>query len=107
MSTIRLRKVHCSECGYVVRMSRTWIAVGLPNCPNPACLAFGAPLECADPADAVECGLLSLDDLPRPIRTQICKANGWEDAIVRTNRAQEPGFGAGRKRRRPVAEMPF
>lgn len=82
-ATTRLRKVECTGCGYVVRMSRSWMAVGLPTCPNPAC--DGGQMSCADPGDAVELGYLSLDDLPRTVRTAICRANGWEDDIIRTS----------------------
>lgn len=28
----RLRKAECAGCGYVVRVSREWIAKGLPTC---------------------------------------------------------------------------
>lgn len=61
---------------------------------------------CANPADAIECGLMSLDDLPRSLRTQVCRDNGWDDEIVRTSPSQAPGA------RRPIriaapAAMPF
>lgn len=29
-----------------------------------------------------------MDDVPRTIWTEICRENGWEDSIIRTNRAQ-------------------
>lgn len=32
VKTSRMRKCECA-CGYVVRISRRWIAVGLPTCP--------------------------------------------------------------------------
>lgn len=31
--TTRLRKAECPSCSYVVRISREWIAKGLPSCP--------------------------------------------------------------------------
>lgn len=89
MKTMRLRKVHCAPasggCGYVIRLSRKMIEIGVPACPNPDCGHHGQPMSCANPADAVECGLMSLDDLPRTVRTQICRDNGWEDQIIRTS----------------------
>ena len=103
-ATTRLRKVSCEECGYTVRMARSWIAVALPSCPNPDCGAYGAPMACADPADAIELGLLDKTDLPRKAWTEICRANGWEDEIIRTSpgprrapkRCEHPGCGAFR-----------
>lgn len=90
-ATQRLRKVHCSTCGYLFYASRKVIAVGLPNCPNHDCASFGEQLECADIGDAIETGLRTLDELPRAERTRICHERGWQDAIIRTNAAQEPG----------------
>src|SRR5689334_6175126 len=45
-ATTRWRKVECSSCGCVVRMSRAWIAQGLPTC------ACGSPMSCPDIEDA-------------------------------------------------------
>lgn len=33
VATTRMRKVECVCCGYTVRVSRRWMAVGLPVCP--------------------------------------------------------------------------
>lgn len=30
----RLIKAHCPHCGYVVRVTRTWLLVGAPICPT-------------------------------------------------------------------------
>jgi hypothetical protein len=30
----RMIKCECEECGYTVRMTRKWLAVGVPNCPQ-------------------------------------------------------------------------
>lgn len=40
----RLKRISCPRCGYVVRTSRKWIAVGLPTCP------CGTPMEVTDPS---------------------------------------------------------
>jgi hypothetical protein len=32
-ATTRQRKVTCPDCGYTVRMARSWMQVGLPTCP--------------------------------------------------------------------------
>jgi hypothetical protein len=32
-TTCRMRKAECRGCGYTVRLSREWIAKGLPVCP--------------------------------------------------------------------------
>ena len=29
--------VMCDECGYKLRSTRMWFAIGIPKCPNPAC----------------------------------------------------------------------
>src|SRR6058998_2612709 len=39
-STCRLRKAECRGCGYVIRLTREWIARGLPVCP------CGEQMEC-------------------------------------------------------------
>lgn len=101
MNGKRIRRCACASCGYIARISRADLTRGLLSC----CCGAGELRPC-DPADQIELGLLSLDDLPRRVRTQLCKRMGWEDEIVRTNRAQMPGFGRGRKRPRPP-EMPF
>lgn len=80
------------------------IEIGLPSCPNPDCRAHNVPMVCSNPADAVECGLMSLDDLPRVVRTQVCRDNGWEDSIIRTS----PGRRARPKIAPVVADaIPF
>jgi hypothetical protein len=80
--TTRWRKVWCLDCGYTLRLSRMWMQKGLPLCPNPHCISHGQTMTCADPADAVELGLLDLNDLGRE-RTAVCRRNGWHDSIVR------------------------
>jgi hypothetical protein len=37
----RMIKCECSECGYVVRTSKKWIELAVPNCPNPECANSG------------------------------------------------------------------
>src|SRR3954447_12472537 len=32
-STCRMRKAECRGCGYVIRVTATWMAKGLPSCP--------------------------------------------------------------------------
>lgn len=44
----RLKKAHCPACGYTVRITRKWIEVAVPSCPNPGCEKHGADLEVAD-----------------------------------------------------------
>ncbi len=102
MKTTRLRKVHCPTCGCIARMSRA--ALIHPGPPECACGA--GTMGCADPADAIECGLMALDDLSRPELTKVCRANGWDDSIIRTSRSQEPGRRTA-IRIRTVSEMPF
>lgn len=90
--TTRLRKASCCECGYIIRLSRSCMTRGLPSCPCGA-----GELTPDDPADLIELGLLTLDDLARPVRTELCRRMGWEDAIIRTS----PG------RRKRVEPLPF
>lgn len=47
-ATTRMRKAECGTCGYTIRVSRRWIARGLPDCP-----ACRLPLECRDLDDAM------------------------------------------------------
>lgn len=44
-STTRLRKCECPECGYTIRVTRRWLAVGLPGCP------CGETMRCPDAED--------------------------------------------------------
>lgn len=37
--TTRMRKCECLECGYVVRITAKWLAVGLPHCPEHGAMA--------------------------------------------------------------------
>lgn len=48
--TTRLRKGECNACGYTIRLSRRWIAVGMPECPCGA-----GKLSCPEIEDAVLC----------------------------------------------------
>jgi hypothetical protein len=42
----RLMKCECETCGYVVRTTRKWLAVGAPLCPcNNKPMSFDAPEE--------------------------------------------------------------
>lgn len=40
--TTRMRKVACPACGYTLRATRTWLAIGTPTCP------CGTPMHAAD-----------------------------------------------------------
>jgi hypothetical protein len=37
----RLLKVYCPECGYTVRVTRQWLDIGAPTCPNGECSEHG------------------------------------------------------------------
>lgn len=76
--TTRLRKVSCATCGYTVRMSRSWMTVGLPACPCGA-----GELEPACIADLAYIGKIGPHDVAAREWTAICRENGWTDAIVR------------------------
>lgn len=41
----RMIKCSCEDCEYTVRTTAKWLAVGIPNCPNPECYSFGEPLQ--------------------------------------------------------------
>lgn len=81
-NTCRLRKLACQDCGYTVRVARSWMTVGLPDCP-----CGHGRLEPEDAADRAFCGLLGQDDVTAAAWTAICRANGWEDSIVRKGAA--------------------
>jgi hypothetical protein len=76
-SSCRLRKVACPDCGYTIRMARSWMNQGLPVCP------CGQSLRPDSPADLAWCGLIGREDMPAPMWTIICRENGWDDAIER------------------------
>lgn len=40
----RMFKAECGGCGYTVRLTRKWLAVAVPACPNPACPDHGKPM---------------------------------------------------------------
>jgi len=80
-ASTRLRKVACPDCGYTVRMARSWMELGLPVCP------CGAEMRPTEPADLAWCGLIGQQDCPGSLWTAICRENGWEDMIVRRGNA--------------------
>jgi len=41
----RQLKVSCADCGYTIRITKKWIEVALPCCPNPECDNQGEPME--------------------------------------------------------------
>jgi hypothetical protein len=41
----RQLKSICAECGYTARVSRKWLDIATPLCPNPACGNFEHPME--------------------------------------------------------------
>ena len=41
----RMIKAHCPGCGYTVRLTRKWLDVAAPACPNPDCGRQGQALE--------------------------------------------------------------
>jgi hypothetical protein len=41
----RLIKAECPTCGYNVRITRKWIDIGVPRCPNPECEESETSLE--------------------------------------------------------------
>lgn len=48
MLKTRLLKAHCPDCGYIVRVTRRWIAEGYPICP------CGSEMEAAEPMPMIE-----------------------------------------------------
>lgn len=40
----RMIKAQCDGCGYTVRLTRKWVDVAVPQCPNAECKAQGRPL---------------------------------------------------------------
>lgn len=106
MSACRLRKAQCDACGYTVRVTRSWLEVGLPTCP------CGGTIEPVDAADRAYAGLLDYGDVPRPEWTRICRENGWDDLIIRTGKAAkdyersvaESGGFLGRGTRKAMCE---
>lgn len=76
--TCRLRKVACVDCGYVARVARSWMAVGLLGCP------CGGELVPESPADLAFIGRISEMDVPGPLWTAICRENGWEASVRRS-----------------------
>ena len=41
----RLLKVSCPDCGYTIRVTRQWLDVGAPECPNEECARCGDSME--------------------------------------------------------------
>ena len=41
----RMIKAACPTCGYTVRLSRKWIEVATPRCPDVTCIDFDAEME--------------------------------------------------------------
>jgi hypothetical protein len=43
----RLMKVYCPACDYKARITRKWIEVGVPTCPNEECSSNGEEMQVA------------------------------------------------------------
>lgn len=43
----RLLKVSCRDCGYTMRITRTWLELAIPTCPDPDCSGHGELMEVA------------------------------------------------------------
>jgi hypothetical protein len=87
-----MRKVACPDCGYTVRMARSWMERGLPVCP------CGQAMEPDSPADRAFLGMIDQDDVPAPMWTAICRDNGWDDCIVRKGAAYQAWTRSGKDR---------
>jgi hypothetical protein len=46
----RLLKARCEACGYTVRVTRQWLHIASPICPDPQCDAFQEPMVSAESA---------------------------------------------------------
>jgi hypothetical protein len=71
-ANVRHRKVSCPECGYTVRMARSWMSRGLPVCP------CGESMEPVEAADLAWLGIIGPDDMGLAQWNAICRANGWD-----------------------------
>ena len=40
----RLLKARCEACGYTVRVTRQWLEIASPTCPDPSCDAYREPM---------------------------------------------------------------
>lgn len=45
VQSTRMLKLSCEECGYTLRTTSKWIAVGIPSCPNESCIYHGIQLD--------------------------------------------------------------
>lgn len=104
----RQRKAQCDDCGYTARVAFSWLKVGAPLCGNPDCSSYAQPMLPSDPADQLELGLIELDDIHGPARTELCRANGWDAAILRgkgqQTKAMRDGHGILTEPVRPICD---
>ena len=75
-STCRLRKAQCPDCGYVIRVTRSWMLQGLPVCP------CGGRLEPVETSDKAYCGLVTSTDMSAREWNAVCRENGWLSQMV-------------------------
>jgi hypothetical protein len=68
----RLRKVACEDCGYTIRMARSWMDRGFPVCP------CGQAMRPTDAGDLAYCGLIGPGDMSQAAWNAICRAEGWD-----------------------------
>jgi hypothetical protein len=78
-ATTRQRKVTCPDCGYTVRMARSWMQRGLPVCP------CGTKMEPELAADRAFLGMIGPEDMTQAAWNAICRENGWD---IMRNRGQ-------------------
>ena len=48
----RMRKAHCTDCGYTVRVTAKWIDTAIPTCPNESCDSCGEHMHVDSPEDS-------------------------------------------------------
>ena len=88
VKTTRLRKVQCGGCGYTARVSRTWLAQGLPGCP---CGSRLVPADLDDVLAALEAGHVAATDLDEHAEYQTFERARASAAAGQANRSARWG----------------
>lgn len=98
--TARLRKCACPMCGFTVRVARSWLLVGVPECP-----CGEDRLWPTDAADLAFIGELTAGDMPVREWNAICRVNGW-DIIRNKGQAAQAARRASLAGERVAARSP-
>lgn len=106
----RLLKVECEACHYTMRVTRSWLQIGVPVCPNPGCEMHGKEMMHEADATFAEDRVNTYHHTPENSLSRIEKNEGVKIAekskrqIKQEKRAADDAAAPKTKRVKPTKE---